>query len=67
MAAKENIAAKALEAAADGAIGPAGGPSESASRGPMAGLTQCPKCGTAGMVHQEGCDLCLSCGYSKCG
>jgi ribonucleoside-diphosphate reductase alpha chain len=67
MAAKENIAAKALEAAADGAIGSAGGPSESASRGPMAGLTQCPKCGTAGMVHQEGCDLCLSCGYSKCG
>ena len=30
-------------------------------------LRQCPKCGTAGMIRQEGCDLCTSCGYSKCG
>ena len=29
-------------------------------------LRQCPKCGSAGMVRQEGCDLCTSCGYSKC-
>ncbi len=27
---------------------------------------QCPKCGAAGLIHQEGCDLCGSCGYSKC-
>jgi len=27
---------------------------------------QCPKCGAAGLVRQEGCDLCLDCGYSKC-
>ena len=27
---------------------------------------QCPKCGAAGLVHQEGCDACLMCGYSKC-
>ena len=30
-------------------------------------LGQCPKCGTASMLRQEGCDLCTSCGYSKCG
>ncbi|HSD35252.1 MAG TPA: adenosylcobalamin-dependent ribonucleoside-diphosphate reductase [Alphaproteobacteria bacterium] len=30
-------------------------------------LRQCPKCGTAGLIRQEGCDLCTSCGYSRCG
>ena len=67
MAVKENFATKTLEASADGGGGPGGAAPDSGSHGPMAGLTQCPKCGTAGMVHQEGCDLCLSCGYSKCG
>jgi ribonucleoside-diphosphate reductase alpha chain len=38
----------------------AGGPGPSA-------LRQCPKCGEAGLVRQEGCDVCLSCDYSKCG
>ena len=28
---------------------------------------QCPKCGAAALVRQEGCDTCLACGYSKCG
>ena len=28
---------------------------------------QCPKCGAAALIHQEGCDLCTACGYSKCG
>ena len=28
---------------------------------------QCPKCGQPGLIRQEGCDLCPSCGYSKCG
>ncbi len=28
---------------------------------------QCPKCGQPGLMRQEGCDLCPSCGYSKCG
>ena len=27
---------------------------------------QCPKCGQPGLTRQEGCDLCPSCGYSKC-
>ena len=29
-------------------------------------VAQCPKCGTFALIHQEGCDLCTSCGYSKC-
>ncbi len=29
-------------------------------------LRQCPKCGAASLIHQEGCDLCTSCGHSKC-
>jgi ribonucleoside-diphosphate reductase alpha chain len=28
---------------------------------------QCPKCGEPALVNQEGCDFCLSCGYSRCG
>ena len=27
---------------------------------------QCPKCGAPGLIRQEGCDTCTSCGYSKC-
>jgi ribonucleoside-diphosphate reductase alpha chain len=30
-------------------------------------LGQCSQCGSAGLIRQEGCDLCSSCGYSKCG
>jgi len=26
---------------------------------------QCPECG-GGLVHQEGCSICTSCGYTKC-
>jgi ribonucleoside-diphosphate reductase alpha chain len=33
---------------------------------PDPGRRQCPKCGAAGLIHQEGCDLCTACGYSKC-
>ncbi|WP_375594159.1 adenosylcobalamin-dependent ribonucleoside-diphosphate reductase [Algihabitans albus] len=29
-------------------------------------VDQCPKCGGFGLVHQEGCDLCTLCGYSRC-
>lgn len=30
-------------------------------------LPQCPQCGSASLVKVEGCNNCLSCGYSKCG
>jgi ribonucleoside-diphosphate reductase alpha chain len=29
-------------------------------------LAHCPKCGSPSLIRQEGCDLCTSCGYSKC-
>tara|TARA_R110002012_G_scaffold229399_1_gene401963 strand:- start:1341 stop:1721 length:381 start_codon:yes stop_codon:yes gene_type:complete len=38
--------------------------------GPLAGgpiPAQCPTCGSVSLMKQEGCDLCTSCGYSKCG
>jgi ribonucleoside-diphosphate reductase alpha chain len=28
---------------------------------------QCPRCGEAGLVVQEGCAYCPGCGYSRCG
>jgi ribonucleoside-diphosphate reductase alpha chain len=53
------LAAGTREPASDGAAGaaPALGP----------GLGQCPNCGAAALTHQEGCDVCLNCGYSRCG
>lgn len=27
----------------------------------------CPHCGLPGLLRKEGCDSCLSCGYSRCG
>jgi ribonucleoside-diphosphate reductase alpha chain len=30
-------------------------------------LRQCPECGGASIVRQEGCDKCLSCTYTRCG
>jgi len=35
-------------------------------RGRAAVFRQCPKCGLASLIRQEGCDTCTSCGYSKC-
>ena len=35
--------------------------------GDAAPLRQCPRCGEAAIVHQEGCARCLACDYSKCG
>jgi len=29
-------------------------------------LPRCPKCSQPALIRQEGCDLCTSCGYSKC-
>ena len=37
------------------------------NEGASAGPGQCPKCGEAAMIFQEGCQTCLSCGHSKCG
>jgi len=28
---------------------------------------QCPKCGQPGLILQEGCEVCPSCGFSRCG
>jgi ribonucleoside-diphosphate reductase alpha chain len=30
-------------------------------------MRQCPKCGQASLLRQEGCDTCTACDYSKCG
>jgi ribonucleoside-diphosphate reductase alpha chain len=35
--------------------------------GPTGGVAQCPQCGAAALTHQEGCDVCLNCGHSRCG
>ncbi|MGB8841766.1 MAG: ribonucleoside-diphosphate reductase, adenosylcobalamin-dependent, partial [Aliidongia sp.] len=44
--------------------------SESVAAGPPgegSRLGQCPRCGQASLIRQEGCPQCTSCGYSKCG
>ena len=33
---------------------------------PARALRFCERCGQPGVLHREGCDLCPSCGYSKC-
>jgi ribonucleoside-diphosphate reductase, adenosylcobalamin-dependent len=30
-------------------------------------MRPCPKCGLPSLLRSEGCDSCMSCGYSKCG
>jgi len=46
--------------AREGAREPSGG-------GAARVMGQCPQCGAASLTHQEGCDVCLTCGYSRCG
>jgi ribonucleoside-diphosphate reductase alpha chain len=48
---------------------PEQGPKRLAARLPREGAPAhfCPRCGEASFVKLEGCDSCLSCGYSKCG
>jgi ribonucleoside-diphosphate reductase alpha chain len=60
MTRREDIAARARAWAEDKAHR-AGG----AAAMPAA-LAQCPKCGEAAIIRQEDCDLCISCGHSKC-
>ncbi len=43
------------------------GRTEAAPATPGTPPGQCPGCGAAALVHAEGCDQCLSCGYSRCG
>jgi ribonucleoside-diphosphate reductase alpha chain len=47
---------------AEEATPPAGGPLQRAGRAPA----QCPRCGEAALVFQEGCASCAACGYSNC-
>ncbi|MEX0758774.1 MAG: adenosylcobalamin-dependent ribonucleoside-diphosphate reductase [Tistlia sp.] len=51
-------------AAGDDQPPPEEGASPGGGRGRVA--RQCPKCGSAALIRQEGCDLCTGCGYSKC-
>ncbi|CAE7404497.1 nrdZ [Symbiodinium microadriaticum] len=34
---------------------------------PNAHMKSCPKCAAPSLIRSEGCDKCISCGYSKCG
>jgi ribonucleoside-diphosphate reductase alpha chain len=34
--------------------------------GEGAAVRRCPRCGMPGLLKLEGCDTCVSCGYSKC-
>jgi ribonucleoside-diphosphate reductase alpha chain len=56
--ARRRLAAGSREAAFEGDGSTAAGPLR---------LGQCPNCGAAALTHQEGCDICLNCGYSRCG
>ncbi len=45
-----------------------GGGKTAPARSAGSGMSRlCPKCAQPGLIHQEGCDTCASCGYSKCG
>ncbi|MDA1089856.1 MAG: ribonucleoside reductase [Proteobacteria bacterium] len=71
--------AKQLKVAALGGGGGGGGGGTGGTGGGPAGIfadgkatnaipfRQCPKCGQASLVREEGCDNCKSCSYSKCG
>ena len=48
------------------AVGAGDGRSDGQGPG-VTSLGQCPNCGAAALTHQEGCDVCLNCGYSRCG
>lgn len=62
-------AAMAEPARAAAALASAGASdaSDAPAEPPRARLAHCPRCAQPTLVRQEGCDLCTSCGYSKCG
>ena len=31
------------------------------------GYSECPSCGQNTLIHEDGCKLCRSCGWSACG
>ena len=41
--------------------------SEGGNEAPVPGMASCPKCGAPSLIRSEGCNTCISCGYSKCG
>ncbi len=53
--------------ASGGGDGAHGSPAPGAGGGSASSMGQCPQCGSAALTHQEGCDVCLNCGYSRCG
>ena len=54
----------AEDGGAEARVAAVGGEDEGAATG--APFRQCPKCGQASLTRQENCDVCTSCGYSKC-
>ena len=58
------LAAEAVEQRLKLAAGAREGLSDGRGGGLLMG--QCPNCGAAALTHQEGCDVCLNCGYSRC-
>ncbi len=60
--------ARMLGVAAMGSSGGSSGAEGAGGNSSVAALPfrQCPKCGQASLVYEEGCDTCKSCGYSKC-
>jgi len=61
------IAIGFLPGAGDEAVKPAPVRAPADEQATPARPTQCPRCGQPGLVNREGCELCPSCGYSRCG
>ncbi len=49
------------------AVDPVGAALRPVEAATPANVGQCPQCGAAALTHRDGCDLCLGCGYSRCG